>query len=295
MHIKSFIRFVRYEKRYSPNTVIAYEKDLSQFADFLLEEYQIKNIKGVNHQMIRSWIASLSNNLASARTINRKLSTLKTYYKYLLKENIVTENPLVKIIPPKTSKKLPEFVGKEKMDVLFDEVDFGNSFSGLRDKLIIEMFYFTGMRLSELASLTDEDIDMPNQRIKVLGKRNKERIIPFVNVLGNSIINYKIMRDKEIENKEPKNYFFLTEKGKKIYTKLVYRIVNLYLGQVSTLRKKSPHVLRHTFATHMLNNGADLNAIKDLLGHTNLSATQVYTHNTIEKLKTVYKQAHPRA
>lgn len=295
MHQESFIQFIRYEKRYSQNTIIAYEKDLSQFYNFLNQVYQVNSIEQVNHQMIRSWIISLVNDNITSRSVNRKLSALKTYYKYLLKEKIVFENPLLKIIPPKTGKNLPEFVSKEKMDELFDEIDFGENFIGIRDRLMLEMFYYTGMRLSELVNLTDNDVDIPNQKIKVIGKRNKERIIPFIKSFGNSLLNYKTLRNKEIELDELSNYFFVTEKGKKVYKRLVYRVVNSYLGRVSTLHKKSPHVLRHTFATLMLNNGANLNAIKELLGHSNLSATQIYTHNTIDKLKSIYKQAHPRA
>jgi len=295
MHQESFIQFIRYEKRYSQNTIIAYEKDLSQFYNFLNQVYQVNSIEQVNHQMIRSWIISLVNDNVTSRSVNRKLSALKTYYKYLLKEKIAFENPLLKIIPPKTGKNLPEFVSKEKMDELFDEIEFGESFIGVRDRLMLEMFYYTGMRLSELVNLTDNDVDIPNQKIKVIGKRNKERIIPFIKSFGNSLLNYKTLRNNEIEFDEQSNYFFVTEKGKKVYKRLVYRVVNSYLGRVSTLHKKSPHVLRHTFATLMLNNGANLNAIKELLGHSNLSATQIYTHNTIDKLKSIYKQAHPRA
>ena len=295
MHKESFIDFIRYEKRYSPNTIIAYDKDLTQFFYFIQQMYQVDSIEQVNHQMIRSWIISLADKKVTPRSINRKISTLKTYYKYLLKERIVHVNPLLKIISQKTNKNLPEFVSKEKMDELFDEIYFEESFVGVRDKLILEMFYYTGMRLSELVNLTDNDVDILNQKIKVLGKRNKERIIPFTNSLGKSLIFYVNLRKKEVDLSKQNNFFFVTESGEKIYKKLVYRIVNSYLGRVSTLQKKSPHVLRHTFATHMLNNGADLNAIKELLGHANLSATQVYTHNTIDKLKSVYKQAHPRA
>jgi integrase/recombinase XerC len=295
MHIESFIQYIKYEKRYSPNTLIAYTKDLSQFSDFIYQMYQVNSIQDVNHQMVRSWIIQLVNNEATSRTVNRKISTLKTYYKYLLKENIILSNPLLKIISPKTNKNLPEFVSIEKMDKLLDEVDFGDSFAGVRDKLILEVFYFTGMRLSELINLTDTDVDISNQKIKVLGKRNKERIIPITSVLCDSMLKYIAFRKKTIALANQNDYFFVTEKGQKIYKKLVYRIVHSYLSRVSTLQKKSPHVLRHTFATHMLNNGADLNAIKELLGHTNLAATQVYTHNSISKLKSIYKQAHPRA
>ncbi len=295
MHTDNFLRYIQFEKRYSSKTVIAYQNDLSQFKEFITHEYSIQDIQSVTHQMIRSWIVSLASKSISSRTINRKISTLKSYYKFLLKEDIVHKNPMVKITSPKMNKKIPEFVAKEKMDILFDDVSFGTEFEGIRDRLIIELFYFTGMRLSELIELKHKDIDLNNQRLKVLGKRNKERIIPFSNVLSNSISDYKQVREKEVEQIDSTDYFFVTKKGKKIYGKLVYQVVNSYLGKVSTLRKKSPHVLRHTFATHMLNNGADLNAIKEILGHANLAATQIYTHNTVEKLKTIYKQAHPRA
>jgi integrase/recombinase XerC len=208
---------------------------------------------------------------------------------------MIAENPMSRIISPKSNKRLPEFVGKDNMDLLFEEIDQKEGFEGSRDKLLIEMLYFTGMRLSELIQLKDSDIDLVNYQIKVLGKRNKERIIPFSLVLKNSIEKYLEIRNKDIPREEQNSFFFVTNKGKKVYEKLVYRIVNSYLSRVSTLRKKSPHVLRHTFATHMLNNGADLNAVKELLGHANLAATQIYTHNTIDQLKTIYKQAHPRA
>jgi integrase/recombinase XerC len=208
---------------------------------------------------------------------------------------VLSYNPLTKIIPPKSIKRLPEFVSKEIMDDLLDTIPFENNFRGVRDKLIIELFYHTGMRLSELVNLTDDSFDLFNQQIKILGKRNKERMTPYVKKLGDTIMNYLAYREKVVIRREQNQPFFVTEKGNNIYKKLVYNIVNSYLGMVSTLHKKSPHVLRHTFATHMLNNGADLNAIKELLGHSNLAATQVYTHNTIDKLKTIYKQAHPRA
>jgi len=295
MHIDKFIEYLQFEKRFSQNTLTAYKKDLSQFTEFTLSEYQIKGIEEVSHHMIRSWIVHLVGELVSSVTIKRKLSALKSYFKYLLKDGMIKENPMMKINAPKSNKRLPEFVGKDNMESLFENIDFDDGFIGQRDKLIIEMFYLTGMRLSELINLKDSDIDIHNQQIKVLGKRNKERIIPFSFVLQNSIENYLKIREKDIIKGEQNSFFFVTQKGNKVYEKLVYRVVNSYLGKVSTLRKKSPHVLRHTFATHMLNNGADLNAIKELLGHASLAATQIYTHNTIEQLKSIYKQAHPRA
>lgn len=295
MLIEKFIQYIQFEKRFSPNTITAYHKDLAQFCEFLSTDYNIKNIENSDYQMIRSWIVDLVDKSISNTTINRKLSTLKSFYKYLLKEGIILENPMVKIIAPKLNKKLPEFVGNDNMESLFNDVEFDEGFIGSRNKLIIEMLYFTGMRLSELINLKDTDIDLHSQQLKVLGKRNKERIIPFSIVLQKSIEEYLKIREKDINQTKQIPYFFVTQKGKKVYEKLVYRTVNSYLGKVSTLRKKSPHVLRHTFATHMLNNGADLNAIKELLGHASLAATQVYTHNTIDQLKSIYKQAHPRA
>ena len=295
MLIEKFIKYIQFEKRFSQNTIIAYTKDLSQFSTYILSVYQIREIEKSDFQVIRSWIVYLVGESVSSVTINRKLSALKSFFRYLLKEGVIRENPMLKIIAPKSNKRLPEFVGKDNMESLFRDIEFDEGFAGSRDKLIIEMLYFTGMRLSELINLKDTDIDIHSQRIKVLGKRNKERIIPFSLVLQNSIESYIKIREKDIIHVEQNPYFFVTQKGNKLYEKLVYRTVNSYLGKVSTLRKKSPHVLRHTFATHMLNNGADLNAIKELLGHANLAATQIYTHNTIDQLKSIYKQAHPRA
>ena len=295
MLIEKFIKYIQFEKRFSQNTIIAYTKDLSQFSTYVLSVYQIREIEKSDFQVIRSWIVYLVGESVSSVTINRKLSALKSFFRYLLKEGVIRENPMLKIIAPKSNKRLPEFVGKDNMESLFRDIEFDEGFAGSRDKLIIEMLYFTGMRLSELINLKDTDIDIHSQRIKVLGKRNKERIIPFSLVLQNSIESYIKIREKDIIHVEQNPYFFVTQKGNKLYEKLVYRTVNSYLGKVSTLRKKSPHVLRHTFATHMLNNGADLNAIKELLGHANLAATQIYTHNTIDQLKSIYKQAHPRA
>jgi integrase/recombinase XerC len=224
----------------------------------------------------------------SSRSVNRKITTLKSFYRYLMQEDEVVENPTQKIISPKNAKKLPVFVEKSKMDKLLSEIEFPDTFEGERDKLIIDVFYMTGMRLSELLGIKKEDIDFSKSSIKVLGKRNKERIIPLS-------INLLDQLKKFSEKHKINSYFFVNFERNKLTSKNIYNIVNKYLGMVSSLEKRSPHILRHTFATHMLNNGADINAIKEILGHANLSATQVYTHNTIEKLKTIYKQAHPRA
>lgn len=295
MNSKEFILYIRFEKRYSDNTILAYRNDLDQFYNFIKDRYNIINIKDVDYSIIRSWLVFLMENSISARSINRKLTSLKSFYKFLVKEGEVEINPMNKVISPKTPKKIPQFVEKEKMDMLFKSIDFGEGFSAIRDRFILELFYATGMRLSELVNLKVSDIDFSNSTIKVLGKRNKERLIPY-NVVIKSLIQEYLAEKSRIFNKpEEEEYLFVTDKGDQIYHKLVYRIVSYYLGLVTSLNKKSPHILRHTFATHMLNNGADLNAIKELLGHANLSATQVYTHNSIDKLKSIYKQAHPKA
>jgi integrase/recombinase XerC len=286
----NFIQYLQYEKRFSPHTILAYSTDLTQFYNYLNSNYQVNNLHDINHSLIRSWIVSLMEQKVSPRSVNRKITTLKTFYKFLLRQKTVSDNPMLKIQSPKTSKRLPVFVEKEKMDVLLDNIDFGDDEEGIRNKLIIEMFYSTGMRLTELINLKSTNIDLNSNQLKVLGKRNKERIIPFSNELRNKIQQYL-----EIRKRKASETLFISAKGKKMYEKFVYRIVNKYLSNVTTIDKKSPHVLRHTFATHMLNNGADLNAIKELLGHANLAATQVYTHNTVEKLKNVHKQAHPKA
>jgi integrase/recombinase XerC len=246
--------------------------------------------------MIRSWLVSLLNDSISTRTINRKITTLKSFYKYLLRENVIKTNPMLKVIAPKNASTLPSFVKEKDMDKLMGEINFNDDFSGCRDKLIIQFFYSTGMRLSELINLQLTDINLNILTVKVLGKRNKERIIPISNFLANSTKHYLQMRENLLDELNVKNaYLFITEKGKQSYPKLVYRIINKYLAYVSTNAKKSPHTLRHSFATSMLNHGADLNAVKELLGHASLAATQIYTHNTIEKLKNIYEHAHPRA
>jgi len=283
-----------YEKRYSQHTVTAYRNDIVQFESFLKAQYELTEISEAEHTMIRSWLVHLMEQKVSARSVNRKISSLRTYFNFLQKNKKLKRNPMLKILRPKEAKRLPVFIDEQRIEMLFDKGDFGEGFTASRDRLILELFYATGMRLSELCNSEEKNIDLYNCTIKVLGKRNKERMIPFTDALKKLIADYKNEKRK-CGFDTNHDYFFVTEDGKKIYQKLVYRIVNKYLGMVSTSEKKSPHVLRHTFATHMLNNGADINSIKEILGHANLAATQVYTHNTIEKLKKVYKQAHPRA
>jgi len=289
---EQFVNYLQYEKRFSPHTVTAYSNDLQQFYDFLLSDYSISNIVEVNHTFIRTWLVKLMEANISARSINRKITTLKTFYKFLLREAIVSVNPMLKIIAPKNSKRLPEYVAQEKMNRLLDFTDFAPGFEGIRDKMIIELFYATGMRLSELINLNHYSFDFYSNALKVVGKRNKERIIPFSVNTKNLLQEYLVELKKNFPQAE---YFFVTDKGQKLYPRFVYELVKKGLGEVTTAKKKSPHVLRHSFATNMLNNGAELNAIKELLGHANLSATQVYTHNTISKLKNIHSQAHPKA
>lgn len=288
----SFLEYLQFEKRFSTHTLVAYTNDLSQFNLYLSTVYEIKNVAEVNHTVVRSWIVSLMEQKIVPRSVNRKITTLKTFYKYLLRQGIISENPMLKIQAPKTSKRLPVFVEKEKMDTLLDTTDFGDDFDGQRNKLLIELFYATGMRLTELVHLKMTNVDMYQCQLKVLGKRNKERIIPFNSALKVEIQKY--LKTRTAIGSDP-DFLFVSKTGTKLYYKQVYRIVNAYLAMITTVGKKSPHVLRHTFATHMLNNGADLNAIKELLGHASLAATQVYTHNTVEKLKSIHKQAHPKA
>lgn len=294
IHRDAFFKYLQYEKRYSAHTLLSYTNDLNQFYTFGNSVTDNFSALTSDYRLIRKWVVSLMENKISPRSVNRKITALKSFYKFLIKEGLLEKNPLDKITAPKVTKMLPFFVDKKHINLLLDEVDFGETFEGVRNRLIVEIFYQTGIRRAELINIKINDIDFSNCTLKVLGKRNKERIIPFNNGLKKEIEDYKKVRDNEFGNLA-NNYLFLTQKGEKMYEKLVYRIVHKYLQMVTTIDKKSPHVMRHTFATHMLNNGADLNAIKELLGHSNLSATQVYTHNTFEKLKSIYKQAHPRA
>ena len=288
MYIDEFLNYIKSEKRYSNHTYTSYKTDLSQFFSFLSEKFSIQDPDGITFKIVRLWISSLVESGLKNTSVNRKISSLKSYYRFIEISGYSSENPTLRIISPKISKKLPVFVEKSNINDLLDKEFFKNDFHGHRDKLIIEVFYFTGIRLMELLNIHVSDIDFINSIIKVLGKRNKERLIPLSN---NTLRDIKFF----IRKYNLKSYLFTNINNDKLYAKKVYRVVNKYISMVSSIKKKSPHVLRHSFATHMLNNGADINAIKELLGHASLSATQVYTHNTIDKLKSVYKQAHPRA
>ncbi|WP_158824929.1 tyrosine-type recombinase/integrase [Mucilaginibacter lacusdianchii] len=296
MFLEQFIQYIRYEKRYSPHTVAAYESDLTQFYTFLNHpEAEINHPSEVTHHHIRNWMVSLMDQQLTSRSVNRKVATLRKYFKFLLQEGIIASTPTAKIQTPKISKQLPAVVEEEKLSKLLDsETVFTSDFRGQRDKLIVELLFGTGIRLAELLGITESDIDVYEGTVKVLGKRNKQRIIPLNKELKLVLSDYLTLKKNEIfANKSLK--LIVTNTGADAYAKMVYLIVQKYLNYISTQNKKSPHVLRHTFATSLLNKGADLNAIKDLLGHASLSATQVYTHNSVERLKSIYKQAHPKA
>jgi integrase/recombinase XerC len=291
--ITEFIQYLQYEKRYSTHTVQAYQSDLEQFFLFIELHYSDTPIAHIQHFHIRSWLASLKENDLESRSINRKISTLKSFYKFLLRKGEVSQSPMSKIISPKNAKRLPVFVNQSNMESLLDQAEFSTGYKGHLDRLILEILYQTGMRRAELLGIKLHDVDLYNHQIKVLGKGNKERIIPIAGELQLLIESYIEMRNQLEHPNE--TLLLLRENGKPLYPKYVYNVVTAYLGMSTTLDKKSPHVLRHTFATHLLNQGADLNAVKELLGHANLTATQIYTHNTIEKLKDIYKKAHPKA
>ncbi|MGV3509190.1 MAG: tyrosine-type recombinase/integrase [Sphingobacteriaceae bacterium] len=293
MFIERFTNYLQYEKRFSAHTVSAYLQDLHQFQSFLIKNHA--NIPTANHLIIRSWVVELLDEKAGARSVQRKLSSLRTFYKYLQREKLVEANPALQVKAPKVPKRLPVFVEDSKINSLLDDNDiFTNDFGGLRDRLVVEILFGTGIRLAELVALTDADVNTYEQTIKVFGKRSKERIIPINTSLMNLLKEYSKEKNNQVFESLSLR-LIVTNEGKPSYPKLIYRIVNKYLGYISTHQKKSPHVLRHSFATSLLNKGADLNAIKELLGHASLAATQVYTHNSVERLKTIYKQAHPKA
>lgn len=293
MPFTDFTAYLALEKNYSTHTVTAYERDLMGFLTFVKDEYAQKDIRKVNYSMIRSWIVSLVNTGISNRTVNRKVSSLKTYYKFLLKTKQISETPLAKHKALKTQKKLQvPFSEKEIIDVLA-LLEEAEGFEGIRNKLIVELFYSTGMRRSELINLKINNVSLEQKMVKVLGKRNKERLIPILPSVDKTMRAYLHERDL-LENKADTSFLLLSLKGVKIYETLVYRVINSYFSKASEKVKKSPHILRHSFATHLLNEGADLNSVKELLGHSSLASTQVYTHNSIAQLKQVYRNSHPR-
>lgn len=295
MELQSFLQYIQYEKRYSAHTCSAYETDLKQFQVYLLEHYEQEDLKAVENSQIRSWIMHLMQGRQHARTIHRKLSSLKSFYKFLLRQGLIAQTPFQKIFLPKKPKRLPNFVEQDKMqELLLEKPVFSDDFAGLRDRCLVELLYGTGMRRGELVQLCSTDIDLYQGNVRIQGKGSKMRVIPIGPTLKAVIEEYLKARQGAFpEVLIPQ--LLLSNTGKAIYPSFVYQTVRRYLGYITSAQKRSPHVLRHTFATHLSNNGADLNAIKELLGHANLAATQLYTHNSIERLKEAYQKAHPKS
>ncbi|OEK02549.1 integrase [Roseivirga sp. 4D4] len=292
--VDSFLKYISFEKRYSKHTVSSYQNDLGQFRSFIQDKFQADQLSEATQLMIRSWVLSLMDANISARSVNRKIASLRSYFKFLLKREEIKKDPTSKIRSLKIDKELPSFADEAEFSTFLDSVVFPDSFEGRRDQVILEMLYGTGIRLAELLGLKVSDINESQSTIKVLGKRNKERVIPISNALSELVKSY-VDEKNHVFSHDLNSYLIVNKDGGQAYSMLIYRTVKKYLSQVSSIDKKSPHALRHSFATHLLNKGADLNAVKDLLGHSSLAATQVYTHNSLEKLKSVFDQAHPKA
>jgi integrase/recombinase XerC len=293
-HIAKFLDYLKFQKRYSQHTIISYQTDLDYFFSFITNQFEENELIKIKPSYIRTWLASLKAEDNSSKTINRKISTLKTFFKFQLRQGVIDTSPMATIISPKQNKRLPQFVDSRDTNTLFNAITFDDDWQGKTTYLMIQLFYNTGIRQAELIGLKVSQIDFSKSVIKVLGKGSKERIIPISNELLKRIAEYIDGKKVEIKNADA-DYLLVKADGKKLYPKWVYNAVKKYLSLVTTIEKKSPHILRHTFATHLSNNGADLNAVKELLGHSSLAATQIYTHNTIEKLKDIYRQAHPKA
>ncbi|MDC6366081.1 MULTISPECIES: tyrosine-type recombinase/integrase [Flavobacteriaceae] len=293
MSLPAFIDYLKLEKNYSKHTIGAYEKDIKEFSKFCEEQFSMTSIQEMDYTIIRSWIVSLVDKGIANRSINRKISSLQAYYRFLQKIGQITISPLAKHRALKTEKKVEVPFSEREMEKILSEIPFSEDFEGKRDRLIIEMLYTAGLRRTELVHLKVTDVDLGKSTLKVLGKRNKERILPLLSSTQELIKDYNLYRSK-LKNRADPSFLFLTKEGFKIYETLVYRIINKYFSLVSPKVKKSPHILRHTFATHLLNRGADLNSVKELLGHSSLASTQVYTHNSIAELKKVHLKAHPR-
>jgi len=293
-NIQPFLDYLKFEKRYSVHTISSYQQDINSFFEFLDQTFGSMPMESISPTYIRSWLAGMKENKMTAKTINRKLSALRSFFKYHLKRGGISQMPTVNVIAPKISKRLPVFMKESETKELLETLAAGSEdWKSLNARMLITLFYSTGMRLSELIGLREKQLDLSRSQIRVLGKGNKERLIPISQDVISLIKDYQQQKTANLEQEE--DFLLVTEKGRKLYPKYAYVLVNKHLGGAITLDKKSPHVLRHTFATHLMNNGADLNAVKELLGHASLAATQVYTHNTIEKLKNVHKKAHPKA
>ena len=293
MFIDTFLKYLRFERNYSEKTIVSYRIDLEEFEDYLKKVDAEKNLVTADADLVRSWMVYLMEEGRSVATVNRKLSSLRSFYRFLLRRRVVDLDPMLKVVGPKKQKTLPSFLRVQEMDRLLDECSVNEGFEGVRDRLILEMFYATGMRLSELIGLSDADVDLSAKLLKVTGKRNKQRLIPFGEELWMDLLGYIKLRNETLPDRD--DALFVRKDGKRMYPELVYKIVRRNLSKVATLKKRSPHVLRHTFATVMLNGNAELQAVKELLGHESLATTEIYTHTTFEELKKVYEQAHPRA
>lgn len=293
--IDSFINYLEFEKRSSPHTVLAYRKDLEQAEDFVKLSFDLEDLSKAQHTELRAWIIDLVEQGLSTTSVNRKLATLRSYFKFLLRSRSVSQDPTYKLKSLKNPKKLPEFIQESSIESVLEEEHYGSTFEDQRDRMVMEFLYLTGVRLSELIQLRWKDLNLIEDQVKVLGKRQKERIIPLTKSLRQNIISYQKVFEERFSKAAPNDYFIVTNSGEQSYPMLIYRTVKNRLDLFAQTTKRSPHLLRHTFATHLLNKGADLNAVKDLLGHANLAATQVYTHNSMEKLKAVFEQAHPKA
>jgi integrase/recombinase XerC len=293
MFIDTFLKYLRFERNYSEKTIVSYRIDLEEFEDYLKKVDAEKNLVTADADLVRSWMVYLMEKGRSVATVNRKLSSLRSFYRFLLRRRVVDLDPMLKVVGPKKQKTLPSFLRVQEMDRLLDECSVNEGFEGVRDRLILEMFYATGMRLSELIGLSDADVDLSAKLLKVTGKRNKQRLIPFGEELWMDLLGYIKLRNETLPDRD--DALFVRKDGKRMYPELVYKIVRRNLSKVATLKKRSPHVLRHTFATAMLNGNAELQAVKELLGHESLATTEIYTHTTFEELKKVYEQAHPRA
>ncbi len=290
--LPDFLQYLKYEKRYSHHTLVAYEKDLSQFIAYIDGQFSISDANDLSHFHIRSWLATMKDDGQSARTINRKLSSLNSYYKYMLRLGKAQKNPVRQLHSQKLPERLPSYLKEQETTQLLEATDFDEGFKGATDRMICTLLYQTGMRRSELLNMKEQDIEWSLKQVRILGKGNKERLVPLGPQLLQEIKDYIQEKRRLVEDKNP--YLLVLEDGKQLYAGYVYRTVKKHLGMVTSLAKKSPHVLRHTFATQLLNNGANIQAIKDLLGHSSLAATQVYTHNNIEQLKEIHKNSHPR-
>lgn len=293
LYIQNFLDYLKFQKRYSQHTIVSYQNDIKDFFEFTESKYEVQNLSDISTSLVRTWLAQLKKDKIASKSINRKISALRSFFKFQLRKEVISVSPMATIVSLKVNKRLPSFIEEKELNTLFNDVEFPDTWDGRTNKLLIKIFYQTGMRSSELINLKESQIDRSNNNIKILGKGNKERIVPLDKELQVDIFSY-IDEKKDLENHDS-TYLLVNKKGKKLQARSVYGIVQNYLSTVTTNDRKSPHILRHSFATHLTNNGADINAVKELLGHSSLASTQIYTHNNIAKLKDIHKKAHPKS